>query len=198
MNITKNISIIINKLPAISLHLFSPKYLLYTNVTISISLSAMGDVLEQQYEILKGKWDKWSLNRTRNMAISGMCIGIVCHYWYKYLDARLPGRTFNIVLRKVAIDQLVCSPLCIAIFFLTLGILENSSWTKLEDEILRKAHRLYVAEWVIWPPAQVFNFYFLPNKYRVFYDNTISLGYDVYTSHVKHDNRTCNSKNTKH
>lgn len=33
--------------------LFSPKYLLWTNVGISISLSAMGDVLEQHYEILK-------------------------------------------------------------------------------------------------------------------------------------------------
>ncbi|CAK9803095.1 Mpv17-like protein 2 [Anthophora plagiata] len=198
MNITKSISTIINKLSATKLHLFSPKYLLYTNVTISLSLSAAGDILEQQYEILKGEWDKWNLNRTRNMAISGMCIGIVCHYWYKYLDARLPGRTLNIVLKKVTIDQLICSPLCITIFFLTLGILENNSWTKFKDEVVKKAHILYVAEWVIWPPAQIFNFYFLPNKYRVLYDNTISLGYDVYTSHVKHDNKICNSKCNKY
>lgn len=132
------------------------------------------------------------------MAISGMSIGIVCHYWYKYLDARLPGRTIDIVLKKVVIDQLVCSPLCISMFFLTLGILENSSLAELKAEIINKAYKLYVAEWIVWPPAQIFNFCFLPTRYRVLYDNTISLGYDVYTSHVKHDNLMYNSKNCIH
>ncbi|XP_076171471.1 mpv17-like protein 2 [Ptiloglossa arizonensis] len=177
--------------------LFSPKYLLWTNVGISISLSAMGDVLEQHYEILKGKWDKWSLNRTRNMAVSGMSVGIICHYWYKYLDNRLPGRTINTVLKKVVIDQIVCSPLCITMFFLTLGILEKNNWSELKSEIISKAHKLYIAEWVIWPPAQIINFYLLPTKYRVLYDNSVSLAYDVYTSKVKYDNPMCNSINNK-
>ena len=198
MNITRNISSVINRISTVKELLFSSKYLLYTNVAISISLSATGDVLEQHYEILKNEWDKWSSNRTKNMAISGMSIGIVCHYWYRYLDARLPGRTINIVLKKVVIDQLVCSPLCISMFFLTLGILENSSWAELKSEIINKAHKLYVAEWIVWPPAQIFNFCFLPTRYRVLYDNTISLGYDVYTSHVKHDNLMYNSKNCIH
>jgi protein Mpv17 len=51
---------------------------------------------------------------------------------------------------------------------------------------------LYVAEWLLWPPAQFVNFYFLPTRYRVAYDNLISLIYDVYTSHVKHKPRTKN------
>ena len=46
-----------------------------------------------------------------------------------------------------------------------------------------------MAEWFIWPPAQFVNFYFLPTRLRVIYDNTISLGYDMYTSHVKNSNR---------
>ena len=45
--------------------------------------------------------------------------------------------------------------------------------------------QLYLAEWFIWPPAQFVNFYFLPTRYRVIYDNVISFGYDMYTSHVK-------------
>lgn len=53
MSITRNLILILNKVPVIKEKLFSQKYLLYTNVTISISLSAMGDVLEQHYEILK-------------------------------------------------------------------------------------------------------------------------------------------------
>ena len=48
--------------------------------------------------------------------------------------------------------------------------------------------QLYLAEWFIWPPAQFVNFYFLPTRFRVIYDNAISLGYDMYTSHVKNTN----------
>ena len=33
---------------------------------------------------------------------------------------------------------------------------------------------------------QFVNFYFLPTRYRVAFDNVVSLGFDTYTSHVKH------------
>jgi len=165
---------------------FSPKYLLFTNICISVSLSSVGDCLEQQYEILKKDLDKYSGKRTAHMALSGLTVGIVCHYWYKFIDQRLPGRTLSIVMKKVFWDQIICSPIVISTFFLTLGLLENTSRTEIVEEIKDKAWKLYVAEWVVWPPAQVINFYWLPNKYRILYDNTISLGYDVYTSKVKH------------
>jgi protein Mpv17 len=58
------------------------------------------------------------------------------------------------------------------------------------QEMKIKAWRLYAAEWVVWPPAQIINFYILPTRFRVLYDNTISLGYDVYTSRVKHSSST--------
>lgn len=165
---------------------FSPKYLLFTNICISISLSSVGDCLEQQYEIYKKEIERYSGKRTSHMALSGLTVGVVCHYWYQFIDARLPGRTFGTVMRKVFWDQMICSPVVISTFFLTLGLLENTSRAEIVEEIKDKAWKLYVAEWVVWPPAQIFNFYFLPNKYRILYDNTISLGYDVYTSKVKH------------
>ncbi|XP_014487161.1 PREDICTED: mpv17-like protein 2 isoform X2 [Dinoponera quadriceps] len=187
MSMARGAKLVFGRVSVLKERLFSPKNLLYTNVGISIFLSGAGDVIEQHYEILKGQWDRWSFTRTRNMAISGMSIGILCHYWYNFLDAKMIGRTLGIVLRKVVIDQLICSPFCISVFFLTLALLENSSLAELKEEIRTKAHRLYIAEWIIWPPAQIINFYFLPTRYRVLYDNTISLGYDIYTSHVKHN-----------
>lgn len=165
---------------------FSPKYLLYTNVCISISLSSVGDFLEQQYELYTKDIEIYSPKRTFHMALSGLTVGIACHYWYRFIDARIPGRSLSIVLRKVFWDQIICSPIVISTFFITLGILEQTSKDKIVAEIKEKAWRLYLAEWTVWPPAQIINFYFLPNKYRILYDNTISLGYDVYTSKVKH------------
>jgi len=90
-------------------------------------------------------------------------------------------------MKKLLVDQILFSPFLIVVFFGTVGLLENSSKEEVIEEIKSKAWRLYAAEWVIWPPAQIINFYMLPTRFRVLYDNTISLGYDVYTSYVKHD-----------
>jgi protein Mpv17 len=90
------------------------------------------------------------------------------------------------VLKKVLVDQLLTSPCCITIFFATLACLEKSDVETFVKELKQKGWHLYVADWVVWPPAQIINFYLLPTRFRVLYDNTISLGYDVYTSYVTH------------
>lgn len=184
----------VQKLRHVRRQAFSERYLLFTNVTISLTLSSVGDILEQQYERYAGYLDKWDRKRTVNMAISGVTVGVICHHWYKFLDQRMPGRTIKIVLQKVVLDQLICSPFYISMFFVTLGILENQSKDEIIAEIKNKAWRLYAAEWTVWPPAQIINFYFLPNRYRVFYDNLISLGYDVFTSKVKYQKPWCRTK----
>jgi len=60
------------------------------------------------------------------------------------------------------------------------------TWAELKQEIKDKALILYAAEWTVWPLAQFINFLLIRPQYRVFYDNTISLGYDIYTSQVKY------------
>ena len=55
--------------------------------------------------------------------------------------------------------------------------------------------QLWLSEWFIWPPAQFVNFYFLPTKYRVIYDNLVSLFYDWYTSHLKHNKASAEGPN---
>lgn len=179
--------VFLKKFKKLSKKAFSEKYLLFTNATISLCLSATGDILEQRYEKFKGEINEWNHKRTINMAISGISVGIVCHYWYKFLDHHLPGKGFKIVMKKVLADQFICSPIVITVFFVTLAILEKQSLEQVQKEVKNKAWKLYAAEWMIWPIAQIINFYYLPSKYRVLYDNTISLGYDVFTSNVKYD-----------
>ncbi|KAK4872676.1 hypothetical protein RN001_014705 [Aquatica leii] len=178
----------IKKLLRISGKVFERKYLLYTNVTLSFTISAVGDILEQQYEISQQTIEKWDKTRTNKMAISGIPIGIVCHLYYSFLDKRLPGRTLKVLIKKLFIDQFICSPICISTFLVTIACLEHASFNDFTKSLKTKLWRLYLADWVVWPPAQVINFYFLSPKFRVLYDNVISLGYDVYTSHVNYHN----------
>ncbi|XP_030569356.1 mpv17-like protein 2 [Drosophila novamexicana] len=165
---------------------FSNKFLLFTNVGISLTLSSVGDILEQQLELYNNEIETYSSTRTRHMATSGVAVGIICHYWYQMLDKYLPGRSMRVVAKKIVLDQLICSPLYISAFFVTLGILERKDAHEVWEEIKEKAWKLYAAEWTVWPVAQFVNFYWIPTHYRIFYDNVISLGYDVFTSKVKH------------
>ena len=41
-------------------------------------------------------------------------------------------------------------------------------------------------EWGIWPAAQWVNFYLLPMRYRILFDNVISFFFDIYSPYIKY------------
>lgn len=165
---------------------FSGKYLIVTNILLSMGISTTGDCIEQNYELFRKEIDLYDYNRTMQMSFSGVFAGVVCHHWYNFLDKVIVGKSWDMALRKLFLDQCLFSPLLIVAFFASVAILEENPMKNFTEEVGSKFLILYKAEWVVWPPAQLINFYFLPNRYRVLYDNTISLGYDIYSSKVKH------------
>merc|ERR1712179_22087 len=140
--------------------------------------------MQQHYSMAIHNQTRWDISRTRQMSCTGLTVGVLCHHWYKMLDSKLPGRSLNIVWKKLLVDQLLFSPVCLTVFFITLGIFQGGNFEEFKINLQTKGLHLYFAEWVIWPPAQFINFCFLPTKFRVLYDNTISLMYDIYTSHI--------------
>lgn len=50
---------------------------------------------------------------------------VICHFWYNWLDQRLPGKAFKIIAKKLFVDQIFFSPFLIAVFFGTVGVLEH-------------------------------------------------------------------------
>lgn len=173
---------------------FNRKNLFYTNVLLSVGISSLGDLIQQSFEIHKQEIYKLDFDRTAHMAFSGFTAGIICHNWYNFLDKIIIGKSIGMVMKKLFLDQCICSPIVILSFFATVAIFEDYPLENFNEEVRDKFWTLYKAEWIVWPPAQIINFYFLPTKYRVIYDNIISLGYDVYTSQVKHNRSTKSGK----
>lgn len=89
---------------------------------------------------------KFKIVRNDSLFSYRSTVGVVCHYWYKFLDKRMPGRSLTIVLKKVFWDQMICSPIVISTFFLTLGLLEQSSKEEIVAEIKSKAWKLYAGK----------------------------------------------------
>ncbi|CAH0729900.1 unnamed protein product, partial [Brenthis ino] len=127
---------------------FSDKYLFYTNVTISVSLSSLGDLMEQTYEIYTKEQDKYDKKRTVHMAFSGAAVGVLCHHWYKVLDRFIIGKTFDMVAKKLFLDQIIFSPIMIVTFFGSLALFEKDPLKNFQEEVKDKFVTLYKAEWM--------------------------------------------------
>ncbi|RWS30369.1 mpv17-like protein 2 [Leptotrombidium deliense] len=175
--------------------LFGKTNLLLTNAFISTALGAAGDCIQQQFDIVTNKCERrdglenqFVWRRTFHMSCAGLTTGLVTHYWYIILDRFLGNkRCLVTITKKVLWDQIIFSPINLSVYFVTLGLCEKSNVKKVKEEIIEKGfEQIYVAEWFIWPPSQFLNFYLIPLRYRMLFDNIISLGFDIYSPYVKY------------
>lgn len=165
------------------------KHLLFTNTWTSGVLMAIGDICEQEIEfqrkILSTRYD-WG--RIGRMFLTGLLFGPVHHYFYAWMDKRIPHRSVKFVTQKILLDQIIMSPVCIVLFFYSMGALEGRPSKETTVEMKEKFIPIYVVDWSIWPPTQFINFYYLPVKYQVLYINAVTMVYNVYLSFMKHKN----------
>ncbi|KAH9515732.1 hypothetical protein Btru_011851 [Bulinus truncatus] len=171
--------------------LFSRRMLLYTNTGLCVITSATSDVIQQNYQRLFNDENRhWNPKRTGKMAATGLAFGPSIHYWYLFLEKLLPGCTTKAFVLKICMDQFIFSPFCITAFLLIVGLLEKQGTELLKEEFTETGVLMFLTDCVIWTPAQAVNFYFIPTKYRVLYDNSISLMVDTFYSYLRFERET--------
>lgn len=163
------------------------KYLLVTNTLSSGILMGLGDYCQQRIEIYQATTEKkpFDVTRSVNMSTVGLGHGVFHHFFYGWIDRTFPGTSLRNVVRKIFLDQLIASPACMYIFFIGMAIMERRGYDSGWQEIKNKFLFCYMVDWIVWPPNQFINFYFLPPKYRVIYINTLTMIYDIFLSYIK-------------
>lgn len=73
----------------------------------------------------------------------GFCLGPFQHLFYKFIDEKYPSRNLKSVIKKVIIDQSVCSPVFIAVFFISSALIENEINSCLV-ELKKKFWKIYL------------------------------------------------------
>ena len=104
-------------------------------------------------------------------------MGCLGHFYYGALDARV-GLTAPTapptVATKVAIDQLIFSPICTLAFY-AYKVTAEGRPTEYFKELEQKLWPTLKAGWSLWPAAHVINFALIPTHHRILYANVVSV-----------------------
>ena len=101
--------------------------------------------------------------------LGGAVFSPILHFWYKWLDRRLPGTVMTIVAKKVAIDIGVFAIPYYTAFYVLLNVMAGETIKTAWAELRLKLVPTIMATAVFWVPAQMINFRYVPPRLRVVY-----------------------------
>eukprot|EP00128_Syssomonas_multiformis_P014585 Colp12_sorted_trinity150504_noHs@5886 len=154
------------------------------NTLTCCGLYVLRDVLEQKVE----GHEKFDWARTARMGVVGLAVmGPINHYWYLWLDRRVPvAKTAKTLAQKVFFDQTLYAPVATTVFYTAMGLTEGRAIGEVATEIRAKLLPTYLVDLVVWPPYQIINFYFVPAHFRVAFVAVGSTFWNMFLSYMKH------------
>ncbi|ETL39355.1 hypothetical protein F441_09521 [Phytophthora nicotianae CJ01A1] len=117
--------------------------------------------------------------------LGGFLISPALHVWYGFLGSRLPGVSTAAVAKRLALDQLGFAPTFLPIILSSVLMLEGHS-EDIPDKLRADWWSVTKANWVVWVPAQILNFRFVPGSMQVLFANVVGLLWNAYLSYVSH------------
>lgn len=131
---------------------------------------------------------KFVMNWRRVFAFGSTSIVLApaVHYWYIFLDSVTAANRGSAILKRLAYDIAIFSPLYITFFYCFQSIFEGACPRECFYKLHRSGPILLVTETIAWVPVQFINFLFVPLAYRVMYDNAVSLCFDIMYSSIYH------------
>ncbi|CAI5534757.1 unnamed protein product, partial [Closterium sp. Naga37s-1] len=124
--------------------------------------------------------------RAATISLLGLLlVGPTLHVWYSLLFRVVSVQGTPGTLIRLALDQLLFSPLFIATFFSSLLTLEGRP-SAIPDVLKQEWAKAVVANWKVWIPFQFLNFRFVPLHLQVAASNVIALLWNVYLSFASH------------
>ncbi|KAL2650149.1 hypothetical protein R1flu_018277 [Riccia fluitans] len=159
------------------------KHPLIAKSVTSALLNAIADYICQVFveKLPSLDWKRfWSF-----VAIGLFLSGPGLHYWYGALPKIITVPGLGGVLLRIALDQVVFTPLGMLSFFVILLTLENR-----QHEIQRKLEKDWgptvIANWKVWIPFQILNFSMVPAQLQVPAAALLGMVWSVFISYKGH------------
>ncbi|KAJ9108060.1 hypothetical protein QFC20_003629 [Naganishia adeliensis] len=125
--------------------------------------------------------------RTLRFAVFGVAMGPLIGVWMRFLERNIPlvggsrRRTLQLGKRVFA-DQVLLAPIGLAIFVSAMGAMEGKNTEQLKEKFSDMYLPALISNWKVWPLAQAVNFSLMPLQYRVPFQSTCGIAWNVYLS----------------
>eukprot|EP00775_Hariotina_reticulata_P011680 gene11680-11823_t len=117
---------------------------------------------------------QFDVRRCARLCLYSAAIGTpMGHYWYQVLEQHvMPGSPTAVaaIAAKVCMDQLLQTPFGMALFLGGMKVLEGRPG-EVKQELQSKMLPALLANWKLWPAAQLINFALIPEQQRILYGN---------------------------
>lgn len=127
----------------------------------------------------------YSLFRCVRLGLYAATIGAVSgHYWHKWLDCSCFPReptAWKTVGSKIALDQMIFTPLMTGLFFAFLKAVEGQPHMILPF-ISEKLGSTLLVGYTVWPAVNIITFRYIPQDLRILFGSAIGLFWSIYLS----------------
>jgi len=173
----------------------------YTLAVTNGTLNALGDVVAQSVQLLtRSQGDEYHQStydtaRTVRFFLFGVGMGPLIGRWNTFLERRFPLRVGRSpgpagnsrvsiagLTKRVSSDQFLMAPTGLAIFLTSMGLMEGRDAQHIRGKFKDIYGQAIVANWQVWPLAQLINFRFMPLAYRVPFQSTCGVFWTLYLS----------------
>jgi len=139
---------------------------------------------KQQNPVKEQPWRYDFIRASRLMLFSALLGTPVAHFWYQALDSMIsPGNptAISTVATKVALDQLLLTPVMTSLFFAVMCCMEGRAHAALQSVRTKLVPTLKL-NYLLWPAAHCINFAFIPSDQRILYINCVAILWTVVLS----------------
>ncbi|KAI0757232.1 hypothetical protein C8Q80DRAFT_85520 [Daedaleopsis nitida] len=167
----------------------------YTLAVTNGALNALGDTVAQLTQRFNEKHRRhqppYDILRTLRFFAFGFGMGPLIGRWNFFLERHFPLRSLGnetgkvslrALARRVGADQLFMAPIGLAMFIGSMGVMEGRD----PKHIAQRYNDIYkpalIANWQVWPLAQLINFRFMPLPYRVPFQSSCGVFWTLYLS----------------
>lgn len=103
-------------------------------------------------------------------------------FWYGFLNKHVGSQGTTVVLKKVALDQLVFAPIFLGFLLGVLGAMQGQTMDENVKNIKRDYLDVLANNYKVWPLVQLTNFYLVPLNYQVLLVQVVAVFWNTYIS----------------
>ncbi|RDX56102.1 hypothetical protein OH76DRAFT_1460747 [Lentinus brumalis] len=160
------------------------------------ALNALGDAVAQVTQRFIEEDEnsrhppRYDIPRTLRFFAFGFGMGPLIGRWNFFLERHFPLRpvggsgkvSLRALARRVGADQLFMAPIGLALFIGSMGVMEGRDAKHIGKRYSDMYKPALIANWQVWPVAQLINFRFMPLPYRVPFQSSCGVFWTLYLS----------------